>query len=116
MKVHYCNILREYLEHFHFHSKKQYSSTKSHRLNRKGELNSDSKIRKCLYYLGRNIHSTFSEIGNKTKLLTIFISAINYNMTSNMSIIQLTGKLVGLFPILNNVSIFNLGIYEYFIP
>lgn len=60
-KYNYCNILRWYLEHFHFHSKKQCSSTKAHHLNQKGELNSDSKIQKYLYCLGWNSHTTFSE-------------------------------------------------------
>lgn len=55
------NILRWYLLHFHFHSKKQYSSTKAHHLSQKGELNSDSKIQKYVYFLRWNIHTIFSE-------------------------------------------------------
>lgn len=51
----------------------------------------------------------FLKIRNKTKLLTISILAINYNMTSKISIIQLPGKLVRFSPV-PNVSPFILSL------
>ena len=92
-----------------------YSSIKAHHLSRKGELNSDSKIQKRLYYLGWSIHTTFSEIGNKNQVSDNFYISKNLEYFKHLN--NPTERQAGwALPILTDVSPSRLGHNERVTP